>query len=53
MSKMEVYTPEEIIHVVQLLETVQDSLTTYLDGDEYWDMLQEAIEILYYEEDKE
>jgi hypothetical protein len=53
MSEMEVYKPEEIIHVIQLLETVQDSLTTYIGGDEYWDMLQEAIEILYYEEDEE
>jgi len=50
--KMEVYTVEKIIHVINLLETVQDGLVSYLSGEEAYDMLQEAIEILYYESDE-
>ena len=56
--KMEVYKPEEIIHVIQLLETVQDMMAAQIENAEFmsteaWDMLQEAIEVLYYEEDEE
>lgn len=45
-NKVEVYTMEEIHNVISILETVQDGLISYLDGDESWDMLQEAINIL-------
>lgn len=51
--KMEVYTPDEIIHVIELLETVQDVMATKYGFEESWDMLQEAVEILYYEGDEE
>ena len=44
--KMEVYTVEEIIKAIGIIEHVQDSMTTYLDGDEYYDMLEEVIQIL-------
>ena len=50
--KLEVYKPDEIINVIHLLETVQDGLEIET-SDILWDMLQEAIEILYYEEDDE
>jgi hypothetical protein len=50
--KMEVYTIKEIIHAINLLETAQDGLEV-ADHDELYDMLQEVIEILYYEGDEE
>jgi hypothetical protein len=55
MSRMEVYKPDEIIHVINLLETAQDILMAqgeYL-SDEIYDMLQEAIIILCYEDGEE
>jgi hypothetical protein len=45
---MEIYRPDEIIDVVNILETVQDVLVAegeYI-SDELYDMIQEAIEIL-------
>ena len=49
---MEVYTVDEIIKVIHLLETTQDALEVE-SPDILYDMIQEAIEILYYEEDNE
>ena len=46
--RMEIYRPDEIIDVVNILETVQDVLVAegeYI-SDELYDMIQEAIEIL-------
>jgi hypothetical protein len=43
---MEVYTIEEINKAIGILEHVQDSMTTYLDGDEYYEMIEEVILIL-------
>lgn len=56
--KLEVYKPEEIIHVIGLLETVQDMMVAQIENAEFmsteaWDMLQEVIEVLYYEGDEE
>lgn len=50
--KMEVYTIEEIIDVIRILEAVQDSLEVE-DSYEIWNMIQEAIEVLDYKEDNE
>jgi len=52
MSRMEVYKPEEIMYVLDLIETVQDGLETE-DVGVLWDMLQEVISILYLVEDEE
>lgn len=52
MSRMEVYKPEEIAHVLDILETVQDALQVE-DAGVLWDMLQEVIDVLYYVEDDE
>ena len=50
--KMEVYTVDEIIRAVHILETAQDGLEVE-DSDILYDMIQEVIEILYYEGDEE
>jgi hypothetical protein len=47
--KMEVYTVDEIINAVDMLERVQDALEVE-DHDILYDMLQEVIGILCYEE---
>ncbi len=45
-NKVEVYTLDEIIAVLDIIQNVQDRIAGEYDFDEEWDMLEEAVQIL-------